>query len=196
MGTLQHIKLFDRELFLLINKKWNYGWMESLIPWFRYQQVWYPFYLFLVVFAWINFGKRGLIWLAGLIGTIALSDNISSRLVKNLFRRLRPCSDPELAPLANLRLPHCAGGFSFTSSHAANHFAIAMFLFLTFYPIAGKKAGWIFLWSLLVGYAQVYVGVHYPMDIIGGALLGSGIGWLGFRPFSRDRYRLLTRQTI
>jgi undecaprenyl-diphosphatase len=76
-----------------------------------------------------------------------------------------------------LLLDHCSGGFSFTSSHAANHFGLAMFIFMTIQPLFKKYTWLFFIWAAVIAYAQVYVGVHYPLDIFVGALIGLFIGW-------------------
>lgn len=176
MSFAENIQKADLEFFHLVNRKWTHEYLEAVVPWLRYQQVWYPFYLALFVFAWTNFGKRGWWWVAGFFVTIGASDSISSRLIKYSVKRLRPCSDPEVLQTVTLRVPHCPGGYSFTSSHAANHFAMAMFIFVTLSPFFGRKTGWIFLWAALIAYAQVFVGVHYPIDVLAGAMVGCLVG--------------------
>jgi membrane-associated phospholipid phosphatase len=97
-------------------------------------------------------------------------------LLKHNIERLRPCNDPDMLMQVRLLLKKCAGGYSFISNHAANHFGMATFFFLTFRKIIPRFA-WIgFAWAALVAYSQVYVGVHYPLDVISGALLGLVIG--------------------
>jgi undecaprenyl-diphosphatase len=84
---------------------------------------------------------------------------------------------------SRLLLDHCSGGFSFTSSHAANHFGLAMFVVMTLAPLL-KNYRFIFLiWAALISYAQVYVGVHYPADIFMGAFIGILVGWLNGKLF-------------
>ena len=69
-------------------------------------------------------------------------------------------------------LEQCAGGFSFTSSHAANHFGLAMFIFITWGITQQRYTKFFFVWAGIIAFAQIYVGVHYPLDIIGGAIIG------------------------
>ena len=131
----------------------------------------------MISFLLINFRKQGAFIVLLVITLIATSDSISSRLVKKTIKRERPCH--LLSPNDGLRpLVHCGGGYSFTSSHATNHFAIALF----FIMIWNRK--WIVFgllsWAFLISIAQVYVGVHYPLDILFGSLLGMSIGyWFG-----------------
>lgn len=112
-----------------------------------------------------------------LILTVTLSDQISSSLIKPFFEKLRPCQTTELAERIRI-LVDCGVGYSFVSSHAANHFAMAVFLTMLYF----KKKKWIMpsavLWAFSISYAQVYVGVHYPSDIIGGMLIGCLLGYL------------------
>ncbi len=157
---------------------WSNSFLDAVIPWLRESLIWIPLYLFVVVFAIANLGKSAVYWIMGLAMTVALSDQISSSLIKKLVARVRPCRDPEVLPLINLRLDNCSGAFSFTSSHAANHFAVATFIMVTLYPLVGKKLYWIFLWAGLISYAQMYVGVHYPLDVAGGAAIGLICGGL------------------
>ena len=171
---------FDYQLFELINGVWHNGFFDMLFPFFRNKYVWIPFYIFLISFLLINFKKQGAFIVLLVITLIATSDTVSSRLVKKTIKRERPCH--MLSPNDGLRpLVHCGGGYSFTSSHATNHFALAVFLCL----VLGKafKAVRIpfLLWAFLIAYGQVYVGVHFPLDVFAGALLGSWLAFLFYR---------------
>ena len=112
-----------------------------------------------------------------------IADLTSSRLVKKSFQRLRPCNEIGLENSLNERIG-CGKSYSFTSSHATNHFALSMFLIL----LLGTRFKWIkiplFLWAVSIAFAQVYVGVHYPSDVLAGALLGSLLAYLGMITFT------------
>jgi len=110
------------------------------------------------------------------VATVGMADVVSSKLVKPAVQRVRPCNDVGLK-FEVRELVHCGGGYSFTSSHATNHFAIATFLYLVLGGLRKKWIRWALLaWAASIAYGQVYVGVHYPLDVITGAVLGSLIG--------------------
>jgi undecaprenyl-diphosphatase len=169
MQTL--IKL-DKYLFHLINGQFTDSFLDWILPWLRNPMVWIPLYLFIFLFLLINFKKQGVWIIVFLILTVSLTDSISSHVFKPFFNRLRPCSDPEMDGMVRLLLNYAPRNGSFTSSHAANHFGIAFFLYQSLKPYFAHKLWPFFLWAFFISYAQVYVGVHYPMDIIGGAILG------------------------
>jgi undecaprenyl-diphosphatase len=163
---------FDKWLFSQINQSWVNPVFDRVMPFLRQPEFWAPFYLFMIFFSILNFPKKAFFWILSAGLTVTLTDLVSSRVIKPLVGRLRPCNDPSLANSVRLLTDHCGQNGSFTSSHAANHFGMAVFFFLTLQPIMGKYSWLFFLWAALVSYAQVYVGVHFPVDVIGGALLG------------------------
>lgn len=175
---LQTILEWDSWLFLKINTVFTHPLLDTIFPLWRDSELWVPFYLFLIVLAIVNFGKKAWSWILFAIINVALTDQVSSSLIKNWFARIRPCNEELLVGKMRLLLEHCSGGFSFTSSHATNHFGFAMFVFLTTRHLFGNWGKWLFVWAATISYGQVYVGVHYPIDILFGALLGSGIGAL------------------
>ncbi|MDE1192254.1 MAG: phosphatase PAP2 family protein [Arachidicoccus sp.] len=172
------LEKFDKKLFLQINKHWTNNFLDALMPWWRDQNTWVPLYLFLLVFMIVNSKHKTWMWLLFAIITILISDQLNSNLIKDFFHRLRPCNDPVMRYIEILRIPSRPSSPSFPSSHAVNHFAIAVYFFRTLKKYIGKWA-WLFIvWAASICYAQVYVGVHYPFDVLGGAVLGSFIGFV------------------
>ncbi len=171
------IKQFDYKLFSKINGQWHTSFLDKVIPFIREPFVWLPFYFFLVLFTIINFGKKGFYWAIFFICNAAISDYISSTIIKENFVRVRPCHDPALASTIRFLVSYCPESSSFTSSHAVNHFAAAMFIFTTFKNAISYKWSWLFLWAFAVSYAQVYVGVHFPFDVFCGTIVGLIIGY-------------------
>ncbi len=167
----------DQQLFLLVNGQWNNTWLDGLLPIWREANTWIPLYLFLILFVVINFPSKAFSWILAAIITFAISDQMSSSLIKPFFARLRPCNDPELVGMVRLLLPNCGSGYSFTSSHATNHFAFAVFIFITIGQVIGKWKWAFIFWAGSVAYAQIYVGVHYPLDVFCGGIMGSLIGY-------------------
>ena len=177
-GLLVRLIRIDHKLFALINQRWTNPFFDLVLPFLRQAEVWIPFYFFLLFFIMMNFGRRGWLWVFSFIMTVVISDLVSSSLVKHIFFRLRPCCSPEIEDHVRFLVNYCPyNSSSFTSSHASNHFAMAFFIFLTLKQ-TGRIWSLVFLWAFLISYAQVYVGVHFPFDVAGGAVLGSLIGCL------------------
>jgi undecaprenyl-diphosphatase len=113
-------------------------------------------------------------------------------LLKPLFGRLRPCHDPEVQSLLR-GLVDCGGMYSMPSNHAANHFGLASFWFFSIRAMTGRKWHWLWVWAAAICYAQIYVGKHYPFDILVGSVVGFLTGWSTFRLLvyweSRQRHR-------
>jgi undecaprenyl-diphosphatase len=179
---------FDHWLFHKINQVWINPFFDLILPFARQQEFWYFFYLFLLVFALYNFRIKGCWWSVSLIMTAIISDLASSTLVKAaafLFR-LRPCRDPDMIGQVRVLVNYCPQSSSFTSSHACNHFAAAWFIFITLNQ-TGSWRWLLFIWAFVISYAQVYVGVHFPLDVLGGAVLGTAIGY-GMSIFFRKQF--------
>lgn len=180
-NTWTWIRQLDQELFLQINSVYTNSFLDMVYPWYREGNAWIPLYLFMIVFALMNFRKKAFSWILFIVITLVLTDQISSSWVKPFFERPRPCRDPLLMSQVRLILDHCSGGFSFTSSHAANHFGFLIFVWMTIGHIIGKWKYLLLCWTISICYGQIYVGVHYPLDILGGALLGLLLGWVTAR---------------
>lgn len=181
---MEHILAFDRWLLRQINSEWTHSWLDTLLPFARNEFFWAPVYLFLFLLVTLNFRKYGWWWSLFFVCTFALTDLISTQVFKEWVQRLRPCMDVATAPYVRMLIP-CSSAFGFVSSHAANHFGMATFIVFTLREVAGRPVYLAWLWALLVSYAQLYVGAHFPFDVLGGGMLGIVIGTLNARLFTR-----------
>ncbi len=167
--ALQHI---DEQLMLLINRTWSNHFFDVIMPPVRDKFFWIPLYFIIAGMIVWKLRMKGIVLLLVILANFGLSDQLSSAVIKPAVARTRPCNDPSFQSEITLRIDACGAGKSFTSSHAANTFALATLLTLLFRRKFSLTGPLLFFWAFLVSYAQVYVGVHYPLDIIGGALLG------------------------
>lgn len=174
---LEQLNSIDQKIFFFINNDLSNPFFDWLMPLLRNQYFWAPLYAFLIVFFIKEYKIKGLYLILFLLLAFGIADFTSASIIKQHFQRLRPCNDPALLGLVKLRIARCGSGFSFVSSHAANHFAISLFLIGTFY----QRWKWVLpaalAWATIICFAQVYVGVHYPFDVTCGGLLGALIGW-------------------
>jgi undecaprenyl-diphosphatase len=173
----QTIQPFDTWLLTHINQDWSSSFLDTVLPYMRETLFWIPLYLFLLLFVAMNFGARAWWWVIGVVLTAALSDIISSQIIKQTIMRIRPCQDESVAMQILFFINYCPVSSSFTSSHATSHFAQATFFFVTLRNITGKWAWLFYFWAFVIAYTQVYVGVHYPFDVFCGSILGCGIGF-------------------
>ena len=151
--------------------------------------VWFPVYVLLIIWLIYRFRWRAALLLPLVVAAVGLADSITSRLFKPFFGRPRPCHDATLEHL--LHLPDgCGGQFGFLSSHAANSMALAVFLALVLPTgrFRGLKIG-AFSWFVLLSYSRVYLGAHYPTDVLGGATVGGLLGWLAAGAYQRGALR-------
>lgn len=175
----------DRALLERINTTWSHPLLDTVTPFLRETQVWYPMYLFLLLYAVYNFKGIGWWWVLGVLLTAALADLVSSQLIKENIHRLRPCRDPALASSIRFFVNYCPQSSSFTSSHATSHFAQAMFFYQTL-RVVSRWAFLFFIWAFSIAYSQVYVAVHYPLDVTVGAANGLLLGWIMSKLFHKQ----------
>ena len=174
----------DQQLFLWLNGL-HADWLDPVMVAITGMWLWIPLYGVLLYMLIKSHGKR--VWwiLLAVAVVILCSDQLSAHVCKPLFHRLRPCFNPELEGLVHLPKGLPGGRYGFVSSHAANTFAVASFLT----AVLRKHYRWIgwmlYGWAFLSSYSRIYVGVHYPGDIIAGAALGVLIGLIGFLCYSK-----------
>lgn len=183
----------DRTAFLAVNGAHT----PALDPWMDAAsdpRTWIPAYLLFLVLLKLRWGWRGL-WLSLPVAALMVlcSDSGSVLLFKDVFQRLRPCHAPDLQGLVHLVNGHCGGKYGFISSHAANHFALAAFMAGTVQRQPRWAVPALLLWAAGISYSRIYLGAHYPGDVIVGALYGSLIGAAAFVLFRYLHQRFTER---
>lgn len=163
-----HNPFFDEFMWLVSGK---FAWVLMCVA------------LLYVVFR--NNWKNGVMALLFIALVIALCDQLSSSVIKHAVQRLRPTRTEDLIPIVHTVRGYIGGMYGFVSSHAANSFGVAMFLSLMFRRRAFSAL--IFLWAALLSYSRIYLGVHFPGDIVGGAIVGLLLGYLTYYIYSRLR---------
>jgi undecaprenyl-diphosphatase len=171
---IEQLKQWDTELFLFINEKHSVFW-DFVMYWASNKLVWIPLYVFFL-YLLIKHFKLNSIWILLIIGILILCADQFSVGLKNYFQRLRPCHEPALEGLVHIVNNKCGGKFGFVSSHASNHFALAIFLSIIFKNTYKYFTIPVILWAAIIAYSRIYLGVHYPGDVIGGAIPGILLG--------------------
>lgn len=168
---------YDTELLIFLNNLgssfWNPFWM-----FITNQLNWTPLFLFIIYLVYKRFGwKKGTFLILSMIALVAISDQFVN-FVKNSFMRLRPVNDPLVSEF--LRIVYKPGGFSFMSGHAttSTFFTVFVIQALSGY---GKRVFWLLTFPILFGYSRVYLGVHYPTDVMTGFLTGTVLALLYFK---------------
>lgn len=171
---ISSLNQLDIELFFLINRKLENAFFDFLMPLLREGMYWIPLYVFFLIVLIRIYKQKFWIWLVGVILAVGMADYVSSGILKPTVKRLRPCHNAELQHELILRKTSgCGGKYGFASSHAANHMAIAICISFAFFGnLRNRWTSLLIAWALLIGFAQIYVGVHYPGDVLVGATIG------------------------
>lgn len=183
---IEKVKYWDEQLFLYLNSQ-HMDWLDPIMNMLTEKLFWLPLYAFFL-FLIIKHFKKGSIWIVAGVGlAILMADQSTSGFMKPFFERLRPCHDPRFEGMV-FNYGGCGGMYGFASSHAANSFALAIYLNLIFFKKL-KGFGWMFLWAAVISFTRIYVGVHYPLDVIIGGLVGLVSGWLAWFVLKKLRKR-------
>ncbi len=181
---LEQLIELDKKIFLFFNSFYT-PWLDSIMIFSTQTFAWLPLYVFLLYLIIKNYKKESWIILLGIFITILLADQITSSIMKPFFARLRPSHEPTLTGLIHLAKNwngeiYTGGKYGFASSHAATTFGAATFFFLLFRSTK-TWIGWLFLWASFMTYTRIYLGVHYPGDILAGGIVGVLAGISGFQ---------------
>jgi undecaprenyl-diphosphatase len=176
---LEQLNAIDEWIFTVIHFYLKNSFLDLVVPYIRDARLWIPLYIF-ILWKVYSMNKKWFVYfiLTALI-LVTLTDQISASLFKPFFERLRPCHDSNLSEIIN-PLVSCGGQYGFVSSHASNHFGLAVLFSFIFSKIQIKwiKGWYFYVWAGVISLGQVYVGKHFPGDILVGALLGILIGFM------------------
>lgn len=144
-----------------------------------------PLYLLLAFLFYKKFGAKKTMALFLIVIIVITSSDQLSNIFKYGFKRLRPCYNNELVPLIRLVKSGCGGRYSYFSAHASTSMALAVFFGLIFRKIYKSSLYFLILFSFLIGYSRIYIGVHFPSDVLTGFVIGVVIGYLYFKLFQK-----------
>jgi len=174
----EQLKQLDLYIFYFFNHTLSTGILDLFFSFITNVRHWLPVYVIGLLFLAIKGGRKGRIAAVLVLLLVTTTDQLGARVIKEIFQRLRPCNAlPDvLTPLG------CTGTFSFPSNHALNNFAVAVFFSMLY-----QKAKWyLYAAAAFIAISRVYLGLHYPSDVLGGAIIGAGFGYL----FSMLYYRV------
>ncbi|MDO8967545.1 MAG: phosphatase PAP2 family protein [Algoriphagus sp.] len=174
---IETLKKWDEELFLWLNS-FHTDWLDPIVFQMTETITWIPLYA-LLIFVIFKLDRPNAWWILGGVAlTILAADQFTSGFLKPLMERLRPCHDPRWEGLMH-NYGRCGGLYGFVSSHAANTFGLAVFLNR---KLKGKtkQLRWLYLYAIVVSYTRIYLGVHYPFDILLGAAIGTAVAWISW----------------
>lgn len=189
---LDSLVQLDKSLFLFFNGLHN-PVLDVFFYWVSSKWIWVPFY---VLLAWHLYRKEGnylFLMFVFIAAAVTVSDQLASGLIKPAIMRLRPCHDPSLAGQVHLVYGYCGGQYGFISSHAANVFTLLAFMLKLFEgkPYSFRSILW--FWAITVSFSRIYLGAHFPGDIIAGLIVGSLSGNIFARLYLKSKAQLVNR---
>lgn len=182
------LEQLDQKLFLLLNSM-NSPFWDVIMHAISGKLIWSPMYLAILIYLGTIYKRKFPVVLLVIILAVTLADQVSVQVFKNTVQRLRPCHEPALQGMVHLFRGECGGLYGFVSSHASNSFNIAVLSLLLIKKRWYTKA--IIIWALIIGYSRIYLGVHYPGDVICGSIAGALIGWGCYRLYVLADERIL-----
>lgn len=185
---LQRLIDIDKQVLLALNGS-NSLYMDGVMKIYTSTVVWLPVALVLLLVVLKNNSPRiGFLTVLAVALTVVATDQVSSHLIKPLVERLRPCNDPTIMHLVDTFNGYRSGGYSFTSSHACNSFGVFA---VTSLIVRNRTLSLsLLVWAVINCFSRIYLGVHYPGDILCGALLGAAIGVVVYLIFSFIRNKV------
>lgn len=173
---IETIKYAEYEWFLWLNS-FHSPTFDVIMFWVTFRFTWLPLYVYVIYYTYIKF--KATFWqnLIFIVLSVGLSDRFTSGFMKPFFQRFRPCHDPLIQQMVHV-VGDCGGQFGFASSHAANCFALATSFYLL--NRGDKLTIFLFIWAIIVSYSRIYVGVHFPTDLLVGAIIGVLISMMLF----------------
>jgi undecaprenyl-diphosphatase len=183
------LERLDQQLFLYLNS-FNSPFFDQVMSIISGTATWIPLYLAILIYLGIKLKRKFLILLVVIAVAVTLSDQISV-LIKNSVHRFRPCHQPSLEGIVHLVNGYCGGLYGFVSSHASNSFMVATLCLLLI------RKRWftcsMIIWAMIIGYSRIYLGVHYPGDVLCGSMLGVLVGWVIFKLYEYIDLKLLPK---
>ena len=190
---LEQLVQLDTDFFLYLNNlgvpSWDAFWM-----FYTYKFNWIPFYAVLLYIIYkTRTPKLFMLTIVLIVLMVLFTDQMTNLFKKVIVLRLRPCHDPTLEGLMRLVKPHCGGQFGFFSGHASNSMAVAVFSGLVLRFKYQYLIFFMLLWSALMGYSRIYIGVHFPLDVLCGWTFGALSGFMFYKldKYIQNRYKTL-----
>ncbi|MFV8325163.1 phosphatase PAP2 family protein [Flavobacterium sp. ZS1P14] len=186
---LEKILSLDTELFIFLNGLGSETY-DGLWLFITKQSNWIPLFLLLAYLLYKKLGAKQTLYMLLFIAVLVTITDQTANLFKNEFHRLRPCNNPQINSF--IRVVQIRNSFSFFSGHAVNSMGVATFLFFNFKHKI-KYFGLLFLWPLIFSYSRIYLGLHYPLDILTGFFFGFIFGFLMFRIYKAAQFKYFPR---